>query len=428
MKTFITNQKKWILPSLLVATLAVNAYNQTTSLIYGSADLASKAEDTEATTAKLGVCKDGKCELTQEQFNDMMNFIRATKDQQANTQKAQLAKNQKSEKSEDEEQPKETAKEKRERLAQEKNDKIKEEFDAKIEKLSEKCDGKDLDCATSGLTSLLNRYTGSKKLDSATVSAAYSKLLGKPLREALKNSDTDTLTALADLVNDIPKEYQALRTKTLEIVKLDTQLKAQQVNNEFKMADQAFKQRDVQSQQQHLSAAQVGLQKLQQSTNGFVQTVASNATYEQDNVTLNYLKENFDMNKLFANITNVNSTNNANQSQNQSQIGNQNQIGNNQQGQGTVQQTGQSTRQSGARNGVPFQGGMPGNGQMTGNQQNMMQQQPIYNQMNMNQNMLQQQQFQQPMYNNGTNPQMMNPATTGYPQQGGGVSFRGTRQ
>ena len=432
MKTILFNQKKWILPSLLVATLAANTYYQSSSL-YGSVDLASKDGETEASTAKVGVCKDGKCELSQDQFNELMNFVRATKEAKP-TVKA------KTEKEEDLAE-KESASEKRERLAREKKEKIKEEFEAKVEKLSEKCDGKDLDCATSGLTSLLGRYTGTKKLDSSTVSTAYSKLLAKPIREALKNSDTDSLTALADLVNDIPKEYQTLRTKTLEVVKLDTQLKAQQVNNEFKLANESLNQKNPQGYQQHVATAQTNLQKLQQSTGVFVQTVSSNATYEQDNVTLNYLRENFDTQKLFANINNVGSFN-QNQNNGQNQTGGQNQ--NN--GQGSVQQMGTSTRQNGQRMGIPMQAPQGMNGQMG-------QQQPVYNNMNMNQNMFPQnqnmmmpgqQQYMNNGFNNGMNGGLnngMNMNGQGYntynpmmPQQnqmgvqGGGVTFRGTRQ
>lgn len=405
MKTIIANHKKWILPSLLVATLAANAHYQSKSLIYGSSDLASEAQkDTEGKAAQ--VCTDGKCTLSQDQFNELMNFVRKAKEEKP--EEIKITKKSKKDDVEEKDEVKETASEKRKRLAQEKKEKLKEKFNAEVDALADKCDSTDFDCLSSGLSSLLNRYSGSKKLDSSSVTSAYNKLLSKPLRKALESSDAETLSSLADLINEIPEEYKSLRTKTLDIVKISTQLKAQSINNQYKLVDQLTKQNNPQQAQQQFASAQSNLQNLQLSTSSFVQTVANNAAYSDDNVTLNYIKENFDMNKLFANITSVTGGYN-----------NQQQTNTNGQ-QGSLQQNGTSNVQKGTRTGIATLPGVQNNnnigsmnmGTRTGSGGQVLTNQSV----NMNQmNMLPQQNlnYQQQVY-----PQN---------QSGGGITFKGTR-
>lgn len=396
----LSSKKKWVLPSLLVTALAVNSYFQTTSLVSGFAELAStSAEATEAAAAIQ--CKDGNCTMTQAQFNNLMKELREVK--QAITQKAEALKPSVKESADDE---KETAKERKERLAAEKKEKMEEDFKAKVDKISDKCDGKDLDCYTSAFTSLLSRQTGSKKLDSKIVSSAFNTLMAKPLREALKSSDSsEVMTALSELISEIPEEYRGLRQRTIDIVKLDAQLKGQNINNNFKAADLAIKQKNSAQAQQYLATAQTDLMQLQSGVNTFNQSVTQSLIADQDSSTLNYLRNSFrELDTMFLNITSVTGSNGQNNSNQNNGTQNQTQQPNGQPNQMTIHPSNQPT---GTRGGVsmqmngPINGGMNNAGSRQGYQSgNMM--------------VPQQQQFQPQM------PQQMQ-----MQQQNNGVMFRG---
>ncbi len=325
-------KQKWFLSALLIAALGSNYYFQTPSLNHGSVDLASEAIDqaaqkaskeSKAETKSISKSKEDQsktegapacttCETVQLSKDDYQIFLafmeKAKKDAAVKIDVTAAV---------------ETRQEKRDRLTQEKADKLQakkdkenddlqirnQEFEDKMEEAALNCKG-DSECSTSKMISLLGRYSGKNKVDTATASKVFNQYIAKDLRSALRNPESaeSVLQSLQKIGIEIPAQYRFLKDKTIDLVKNESLLKGMDINSNFKRADELTKAKKPIEASQYLTLALQQRDELANSSNVIYKTEMQSLLEANDTITLDYIKRTYlpDMTKLLSNLSNVN--------------------------------------------------------------------------------------------------------------------------
>lgn len=197
----------------------------------------------------------------------------------------------------------ETAAEKRIRLAEEKAEKLKEELEArneefleKAEEIALKCDD-DLECKVDRFKSLMEKYSGSKKVAMYVVTKSYNQLINKDLISGLNNEKNmegkiASNLALRSLMDNLPTEYSSLKIRAIESVKAVQTAQAQEVTKVLKHADSIAKTNPNES----LAIRQQGLTAMNQvkSDSDIIQkNMLIGINSSQDRSTLEYIKSQY---------------------------------------------------------------------------------------------------------------------------------------
>ncbi len=226
----------------------------------------------------------------------------------------------------------ETAKERRERLAQERLDAKEEKEEAKrikaeelqtkkqeakeirndkfnegVEKIAEECK-EDIECATSGLTNLLSRFTGDKKVDNFVVNKAFNQVISKDLRNALRSSENTQAAAeaLFDLNSEIPSEYRFLKNKTIDLARNEALSRALEVTRNFKMADDLTNAKHPLEAIQYMNAGNAAANAFVADSRIISGSITAGLTTAEDRATMDYVNRIYmpDMQKLMMNLSN----------------------------------------------------------------------------------------------------------------------------
>lgn len=206
---------------------------------------------------------------------------------------------------------KEIADAKAEKLKEAK-EKRNEEFAEKADSIAADCKDSDLSCFTDRFTSLLSEYSGTKKVDAFAINKAYTKYIEKDLKAGLRGSPESRQQALAVIESitgqELPREYRAVKEKTIDALKAATISRGVEVNNNFKLADQMLKAGRPNEYLQYMNAGLVQKEEFIADSNIYGQTVVQSLNQAKDATSLDYFNTNFmpDVRKLMANLQNVN--------------------------------------------------------------------------------------------------------------------------
>lgn len=230
----------------------------------------------------------------------------------------------------------ETAKERRERLKEEREeqkritreakeekkqaklDKLLEEkeerndaFTDKAEEIAERCQ-EDLSCKVSQFTSLIKRYSGSKKVDQSIVNKAYNTLIDKDLKAGLRSTDkTDALNALESLMGEnLPAEYKDLKKRAVIATKTAQADQVESINSLYKQADiyKANKQTTQELEARGLALA--ASDNFRSESAAIYQSLYNSTLSAGDKTTLDYVVNTYapEMRNILARLSNPTAT------------------------------------------------------------------------------------------------------------------------
>lgn len=215
--------------------------------------------------------------------------------------------------------PTETAQEKRDRIKCEKEEKktakedakkakeeelkekLQEKFQEKVDALSDKCN-QDLECLSSGFTSILSRFDGKKSLPDSTVKEAFKSAVGPSLKKALVSGDLDAMENAQSLLQDMPEKYKSLKQNIILAVKAQATITANKVSAEYSAVNELAKQNKTQEYFQALATAQQDHQNLNTMVLSYSRSIEQSLSSSQDTSTIAFYQKSYvpDMNKIMA--------------------------------------------------------------------------------------------------------------------------------
>lgn len=211
----------------------------------------------------------------------------------------------------------EEAAETRRLAAEEKAAKIREdklmrndEFKDKMEQAADRCAG-DVSCISSRYTSLLSRYSGTRKVDQSVAAAAYARYIQPGLKAAVGADGNDALAqeTLQNISMDIPLEYRAIKEASINDIKAVAQERALAANQDFRLADQYGKDKKYTESNQAFQQATVEARDFQSDMTLYQNAIREGAS--DDAATLAYMQRNFmpEIARLYGNMNNLNGLN-----------------------------------------------------------------------------------------------------------------------
>lgn len=186
-------------------------------------------------------------------------------------------------------------------------DKIKEKFEDRVADLEDKCD-KDLECLSSGLTSLLSRFTGKNAPAAADVNKAFRSLMAAPLAAALYSDNPEvlesTLASLQGLMQDMPDDYRSLKQSIMNAVKNQATVAAKKVSDGYARLQTLSQQNNPQAYFETLQETKLEEQKLTYLSNSYSSSIEQSLQMTNDVTTLSYYQKSYvpDMKKILASM------------------------------------------------------------------------------------------------------------------------------
>lgn len=185
-----------------------------------------------------------------------------------------------------------------------------EEFKDKMAQAAESC-GSDITCVSEHYTSLLSRYSGTRKIDMTTAAAAYARYIQPGLKAAV-GADGDDAAAqetLRTISMDIPLEYRAIKEASVKDITAVAQDRALAANQNFRLADKYGKEKRYEESNQAFQEATVAARDFQSDMQMYQGTIREGAA--DDAATLAYMQRNFmpEIARLYGNLNNLNGLN-----------------------------------------------------------------------------------------------------------------------
>ena len=189
-----------------------------------------------------------------------------------------------------------------------------EEFAEKAEEIAEKCLD-NLSCKVNRLTTLMNRYTGKKKIDMFVVNKAYNQYIDKDLKAGLRGEDGSegkaaALEAIAALTGALTGEYKSLKTRTVDSAKAAQTSAALAVNGLYKQADLYLKQnKPIEAKLSHDKGVKDEA-TFRQDAEVIYQSMYHGLDSSKDQTTLDYVRNHYvpDVAKLLTQLSNTTAT------------------------------------------------------------------------------------------------------------------------
>ncbi len=345
MKQVISINKKWILTASLLAVLGTQYSYQSSSRDFTSASTAknygefvlasvsgdntvAKTEDpnkkttTEATNgADCKECKSivlsptNTLKLTLEEYTKLITQIKL--DIAQSTPAAKTVTTSVSDSDCEIARADETRTERRDRIQCEKDEKAQaktdkendkkqarlDKFEDKMDALKDKC-AADLECLTSGFTSIVSRYDGKDALPVSTVNKAFNNVVGIPFKKALESNDPDALVNAQSLLLDMPPQYQSLKKAVILAVKAQATVSAEKVTAEYATLNELAKQNKSQEYLEALPTVQKDHRALNNIVMGYSASIEQTLQLADDRSTFDFYQKSYvpDMKKILAGI------------------------------------------------------------------------------------------------------------------------------
>jgi hypothetical protein len=189
-----------------------------------------------------------------------------------------------------------------------------------MDRIKDKCD-QDLECLSSEFASALSRYEGKNALPAATVNKAFKSVVGTSLVKALYSNDETALngsiTAIQNLLQELPSEYKNLKQGVMELVKLQTTTAAQKVTASYSQLSELAKQNNPQAYLEAVQSTKQEHNALIYLANSYSSAIQESVSLSEDLSAISYYQKSYlpNMQKIMSGVMVTTTTNQTNTNQ-----------------------------------------------------------------------------------------------------------------